>query len=307
MLIGANDQGPDAAQDNLIFDVTGPEFEQKVLHASMEAPVIVDFWAPWCGPCKQLGPVLEAAVMAAGGQVTMAKVNLDENQELAQALRIQSVPTVFAFFQGRPVDAFQGAKPESEVKAFVAQLVKLAKSSAPDAIDIPEALAMAAQALADEDFGAAQAIYAQVLSQDETNADAYAGLIRTYIAAGVNEQAQALIENAPPEIAKSSAFEAAKSALELAEASPSGSLEDLAIKVTRAPDDHEARFDLAMAEFTGGRKEEAIDNLIEIIRREREWEDEKARKQLLKFFEALGPSDPLSIKGRRKLSSVLFS
>ena len=296
---------PDA--NAVIFDVGAADFEERVLKASMEKPVIVDFWAPWCGPCKQLGPILEAAVTAAKGAVLMAKINLDDNQDLAAAMRIQSVPTVYAFFGGRPVDAFQGAVPESQVKAFVDKLVQIAKQAAPDAIDIPEALKAAAQALAQNELGAAQSIYAQVLAQDENNARAYGGLVRTIIAAGEIEQAAQLVANAPEPIAKDPSFAEVKTALELAQMKPQGSTAEFLKKLQADPNDHQARYDLALAQFTGGQKEEGVNSLLEIISRNRTWNEDEARKQLLKFFEALGPVDPLTIQSRKKLSSILFS
>jgi putative thioredoxin len=292
----------------VIFDVGAADFEERVLKASMEKPVIVDFWAPWCGPCKVLGPILEKAVSEAKGEVLMAKINMDENQELAQALRIQSIPTVYAFFGGRPVDAFQGALPETQVKAFVEKIVQIARQASPDAIDIPEALKAAAQALAEKDLQTAQGIYMQVFSQDEKNVQAFVGLVRTLIAAGELEQAAQWVQNAPAEIAKDPTFAEAKTALELAQAKPpSGAVDKIAAEVAKNPNDHQARFDLALAQFTSGLKEEGIESLLEIIRRKRDWNEGEARAQLLKFFEALGPVDPLTVTSRRKLSSLLFS
>lgn len=290
-----------------IFDVTTADFEERVLKASMEKPVIVDFWAPWCGPCKQLGPMLEKIVQAANGAVLMAKVNVDENQELGAALRVQSIPTVFAFFQGRPVDAFQGALPESQLKAFVDKLLQVAKQAAPDAIDIPAALKGAAQSIADGDLQTAQVIYMQVLEQDEKNVQAYVGLVRTFIAADQIEHAEEMVKNAPTEIANNANFSEAKTALELAKNKPTGATAELAAKVQKNPDDHQARFDLAAAEFANGQKEQAVENLLEIISRQRSWNEEAARLQLLKFFEAMGHADPLTIQGRKRLSSLLFS
>lgn len=298
---------PPPANDAVVFDVGTQDFENRVMRASLEMPVLVDFWAPWCGPCKQLGPVIEEAVRAAGGKVKLAKVNIDENPELAQALRVQSVPMVFGFIQGQPVNAFVGVKSKTEIVSFIDQLVKMAKGAQPDSIDVPQALTQAAEALAKGDLPAAQGIYMQVLAQDEANVQAYTGLIRAFIAGGHLDHAKEMISEAPPEIAKDPQFEAALTALELAENAPSGDLGGLAAKVQQKPDDHQARFDLAAGLFTAGKKEEAIDELVEIIRRNRGWEDEKARKQLLKFFDALGPADPLTLAGRRKLSSVLFS
>jgi putative thioredoxin len=289
-----------------VFDATTADFEDRVLRASLEKPVIVDFWAPWCGPCKQLGPILESAVNATNGAVLMAKVNIDENPELAQALRVQSIPTVYAFFQGRPVDAFQGAQPESTIKTFVQKLLTLAKQGAPDAIDIPAALKAAAQALAEGDLGAAQGIYAQILSQDEKNVAAFIGLIRVLIAGDQVKQAAAMIASAPPEISRSPLFGEARTALELAQTKTADSGK-LAKKLDKNPADHQLRLDLAVAQFAEGEREQAAENLLTIIRTEREWNDSAAKKQLLKFFEAMGASDPVTIAARKKLSSILFS
>ncbi len=298
---------PPAAPEGVVFDVNGEQFEKLVLAASMEKLVIVDFWAPWCGPCKQLGPLLEKAVTAANGDVLMAKVNIDENPELAAALRIQSVPTVYAFFQGKPVDAFQGAVPESQIINFVDKLVHIFRANGPDAIDIPEALKGAAQSIAEGDLETAEAVYVHILEQDPKNAAAYVGLVRLAITAGQIDRAGELMKTAPPEISKTAIFAEAKTALEFAQEKPAGSSDVLAKKVESNPEDHQSRFELAAEEFAVGRKEQAVDHLLEIIRRKRDWNEDAARKQLVRFFEAMGHADPLTVESRKKLSSILFS
>ncbi len=296
-----------ASESADMFDVGLADFEEKVIKGSLVKPVLVDFWAPWCGPCKQLMPVLEQAVREAKGSVVLAKVNIDENPELAQAMRVQSVPTVLAFFGGHPVTGFAGARPASEVKALIEQLMKVANQNQPEALDIPATLKLAAEALAQGDLSTAQGLYAQILDQDEKNIEAYAGLVRTFIAAGQIDQAEALIKSAPETIAKSPQFEPAKTALELAKITPAGSSKDLSEKLLHNPDDLQTRYDLAQVEFLQGRREQAINNLMEIVRRKRDWNEDSARLQLLKFFEAMGPADPLTAQGRKNLSRILFS
>ena len=305
---GNDNQGqPSSTPASVIFDVTAQDFQSKVMEASMSTPVIVDFWAPWCGPCKQLMPVLESAVNAAGGKILMAKVNLDENPELAQALQVQSVPTVFAFFQGQPVDAFMGVQPESAIQQFIEKLVTLSNSAQPDAIDIDESLKVAAQVLSEGDLQAAQGIYAQILQQDRMNAKAFVGMVRVFIAAGQIEQAEEFVNRAPEEIQKDSAFVEAKTALELAQGTPIDDFTELEKKVEAKPDDHQAKVDLADALFGAGQKEKACDLLLVSIAKDPKWNEGAARKWLLKFFEAMGNADPVTVEARRKLSSILFS
>jgi putative thioredoxin len=321
MLIGMGKKKQDAAaaaKDHTaapgpIFDVTVEDFETKVVTASMTIPVLVDFWAPWCGPCKQLTPVLEQAVKDAKGKVLLAKINIDDNPELAQALRVQSVPTVYAFFQGQPVTAFAGARPASEIKALIDQLTQLAgeaggMAAGVDLLDIPAALAQAAALLADNKLPEAQNLYIDILQQEENNAPAYAGLIRTMLASGNLEQAQAMVEDASEPVKADPVFAAARTALELAQKRPdSKALDALKQKLAADETDLQARFDLGAALFANGESEAAIDHMLEIVRRNRSWEEDKARLELLKFLEALGFADPIAAAGRRKLSSILFS
>lgn len=306
-----------AAPSGDVIDVDTDAFESAVLKESMTRPVVVDFWAPWCGPCKQLMPALESAVAATKGKVMLAKVNIDDNPELAQAWRIQSVPTVFVFFQGQPVTAFTGVKAQSELNMLMDQLCKMAAQAQPDAINIPESLSAAAQALTQGDIAGAQDLYLQILTQDEGNAHAYAGLVRCLIAAGELEQARGMLESPPDDIAGHDALNAAAKALDLATMSASaqadsGALQTLAERSAAHPDDHQIRFDYACALFAAGQRLEAFDQLIEIMRRDKAaatppWQEDKARLHLLSLFDALGPVDPDTVAGRRKLSTFLFS
>lgn len=305
---GASDipmAGIDASQ--IIFDVGTEDFEQRVMAASMQIPVIVDFWAPWCKPCKQLMPALEKVVMAAGGQVLLAKVNLDDHQQLATALRVQSVPTVFGFFQGQPIDAFTGVQPESKLLEFVQKLITAAKSSQPGAIDIPEALKTAASSLSQGDAQGAHGVYAQILQQDTLNAEAYVGMVRCFIEVKQIEQAEAMVQNAPPEIAKASIFEQAKTALQVAQIKPAGPIDELKSAIESDGNNHQAYIDLAWAQYADGQKQEATETLLRSIELDRDWGEEAARKELLMLFTAIGHSDPVTLKARRKLSSLLFS
>jgi putative thioredoxin len=254
-------------------------------------------------------PTLEAEVNAAQGDVLLAKVNIDDNPDLAQALRIQSVPTVMAFFQGQPVTGFTGARPASDIKNLIGQLVKLARSSMPDAIDVPAALTQAATLLADGALMDAQTLYAQVLQQDPNSAEAYVGIVRTMIAADALEEAEALIVQAPELIAKHPSFTAAKTALDIAKGAGEAvsRLKPLLHKVEADPADPQARFDLAQAQFAAGLRGEAIDNFLMMIKADRGWNNEAARLELLRCFEALGFADPLAVEGRKKLSRLLFS
>jgi putative thioredoxin len=286
-------------------------FAADVLEASREVPVIVDFWAPWCGPCKTLGPMLEAAVNAANGAVKMVKVNIDENPEIAQQLRIQSIPTVYAFKNGQPVDGFMGALPESQVKAFVAALAggegHAHDHGGPE--HTAEVLAVAAQALEAGDIATAAQAYGHVLQDDPGHPEAVAGLARAYLHGGDLERARTTLQMVRPDAAQDQAIRAVEAELQLrqAPAPQSGEVAALRAKVNANPQDHQARFDLANALDAAGDREGAVDQLLELVRRDRKWNEESARKQLVTLFEAMGPTDQRTLDGRRRLSSILFS
>lgn len=288
---------------DLVKDTTEATFMADVVEASREVPVIVDFWATWCGPCKTLGPQLEAAVIAAKGKVKMVKVDVDQNQRIASQLRVQSVPTVFAFWQGQPVDAFQGALPPSEIKAFIDKLAALAGDGG-----LAEALEAAEQMLAEGAVTDAAETFAAILEEEPENAAAYAGLVRCQIAVGDLDQADVLAQNAPTKIATTKEVEAVRAQIALArQAANAGPEAELRAAVEADPANQQARFDLAQALHASGKVEEAIDELLELFRRDREWNDGAARTQLLTIFDALKPQDPAVLKGRRRLSSMIFA
>ena len=295
------------ADADLIKDTTEATFMADVVDASQTVPVIVDFWAPWCGPCKTLGPMLEDAVRAAKGAVKMVKVNVDEAQNIAGQLQIQSIPTVYAFFKGQPVDGFQGALPQSEIKAFVDRVVKAGGGEAPGDT-LADAVAAAEEMLAEGAATDAEQTFAAILEEDPMNAPAYGGMVRSHIAMGALDQAEALLNGAPIEISKAPELEAAHAQLQLAhQAADAGPVAELTEKVEANPDDHQARFDLAQALYAHDNAEAAVEHLLELFRRDREWNEGAAKTQLFTIFEALKPNDPVVLNGRRKLSSMIFA
>ena len=288
---------------DLIKDSSTEGFPTDVIEASKSALVLVDFWASWCGPCRTLGPVLEKVVKAYGGKVKLVKIDTDAHQALAGQLRIQSLPTVYAFKDGKPLDGFMGALPESQVRAFIDRLL------GDDAGDgLQAVMEQAEAAMAGGDLQGAAEIYAAVLQEDQLNPEALAGLAQCYLKSGDADRAEQTIALVPPEKRNVAAVAAVQAALELSKKTDdAGDAAALEAQLAANPDDHQARFDLAIALAGKGFKAEAVDHLIDIVRRQRAWNEEAARKQLVQFFEAWGPTDPATQDGRRKLSSVLFS
>ena len=292
---------------DLIKDTSEAEFMADVVQASQDIPVIVDFWAPWCGPCKTLGPMLEDAVKAAKGAVRMVKVNVDEAQMIAGQLQIQSIPTVYAFHKGQPIDGFQGALPGSEIKAFVDRVVTAAGGEAPGE-QLDAAIQAAEEMLTEGAAVDAAQTFAAILEEDPRNAAAYAGLVRAHIAMDDLDQAEAILNGAPAEISQAPELEVAHAQIELArQAAEAGPVADLKAAVDANPDDNQARFDLAQALHGSGQVAEAVDQLLELFRRDADWNDGAAKAQLFTVFDALKPNDPVVLNGRRKLSSMIFA
>ena len=290
----------------LIKDVSEATFMQDVVEASKEKPVIVDFWAPWCGPCKTLGPQLEEAVNGANGAVTMAKVNIDENQMIAGQMQVQSIPTVFAFFNGQPVDGFQGAISASEIKAFVDRVVAANGGEAESGLD--SAVLSAEQMFEEGDIESALETFSAILQEDTNNLKSYIGLIKCHLALGDLDQAEAILNGIPAEISQSPEVEPIHAQIQLAkQALDAGPINDLQQLVEKNPNDHEARFKLAQALHGSGQVEDAVDQLLELFKRDKEWNDEAAKSQLFVIFEALEPNNPIVLNGRRKLSSLIFA
>jgi putative thioredoxin len=299
-------QTPAPSADGLVNDVTEASFMADVVEASQTIPVIVDFWAPWCGPCKTLGPQLEKAVIAAKGAVKMAKVNVDENQGIAGQLRVQSIPTVYAFWQGQPIDGFQGAVAESEIKAFVDRVVAAGGGAADGGLD--DAVEAAEEMLTDGQAEDAAQTFQAILGEEPAHAGAYGGLVRALIALDNLDEAEATLNGAPAEIAETPELEAAFAQLELAkQAQNAGPLGDLQAALEADPNDHQARLDYAQALYAGGQAEAAVDELLDLFGRDKEWNDGAAKAQLFTIFDALKPNDPIVLNGRRKLSSMIFA
>jgi putative thioredoxin len=296
-------QNGGAMTADVVKETTTQSFMKDVIEESKRQPVLVDFWAPWCGPCKQLTPILEKTVKAAKGKVKLATMNIDEHPAIPGQMGIQSIPAVIAFSNGQPVDGFMGALPESQVVAFLERLTK-GKISGED----QDLLKTADEALANGDAAGAADIYAQLLAEDSNNISALAWLARSYVETGNIEQAKKTLAMVPEAKSNDASVTAARAAIELAEKAKSvGPLDELQAKVTADPLDHQSRFDLATALNAAGRREEAANNLLEIVRRDRKWNDDGARKQLVQFFEAWGFADPAAVEGRKRLSSILFS
>jgi len=292
-----------AVADSVIKDTTTQTFVKDVIEESKRQPVLVDFWAEWCGPCKQLGPILEKVVRAAKGKIKLVKMDIDKHPQIPGQLGVQSIPAVFAFVNGQPVDGFLGALPEGQVTAFIERVTK-------DRIggEEKDQLKAADAALAANDPAGAAGLYAEVLAQDNANVAALAGLARSYVQTGALEQAKQTLAMVPEAKRNDAAVAAARAALEVAEqANAVGPIAELEQKVTANPLDHQARFDLALALTGHGRRPEAVDHLIEIVRRDRKWNDDGGRKQLVQFFEAWGPTDEATVDGRKRLSSILFA
>lgn len=294
------------AADDLIQDVSEANFMEAVVDASQTTPVIVDFWAPWCGPCKTLGPALEAAVLEAKGAVKMAKVNVDENQMIAGQMRVQSIPTVYAFYQGQPIDGFQGALPGSEIKAFVERVIEVAGGSVDGGLD--DAIEAAEQMLNEGAAADAVETFAAILGEDSMSAPAYSGLARAYMAIEDLDQAEAVLNGVPVEISQAPEIDAAHAQLALArQAADAGPLGELLAAVEANENDHQARFDYAKALHAAGQVDEAVDQLLQLFRRDREWNDGAAKTQLFTIFDALKANDPIVLNGRRRLSSMIFA
>jgi putative thioredoxin len=302
MLLNQGQAAPPEPGGDLVSDTTTKTFMKDVIEESRKRPVLVDFWAPWCGPCKTLGPVLEKAVRAAKGKVKLVKMNIDEHPQISSQLGIQSIPTVFAFVNGQPVDGFMGALPDGQVTAFIERLTGKVEGGPADSLKLAE------EARAAGDAAKAAELFAQVLAEEPENVRALSGLARSHLDAGNPAAARQTLGLIPKNKENDAAVAAVRAALDLSErAAAVGDLSELETKVAANALDYQARFDLAVALNANGKREAALDHLLEIVRRSRTWNDDAARKQLVQFFEAWGPTDELTIEGRRRLSSLLFA
>ena len=291
--------------DALVADTTTQTFVKDVIEESKRQPVLVDFWAPWCGPCKQLTPILEKVVRAAKGKVKLVKMNIDDHPAIPGQMGIQSIPAVIAFSNGQPVDGFMGALPESQVAGFIERLLKEPLEAGDDNA---EALKNAEAALAQGDASGAASLYAQVLAKEPDNVAALAGLARSYVQTGTLDQAKQTLALVPEAKRNDAAVAAVRAALDLAEqAKAVGPVGELEQKVAANPADHQARFDLAVALNAKGQRQDAAEHLLSIVKRDRKWNDDAARKQLVQFFDAWGAADPATVEGRKRLSSILFA
>jgi putative thioredoxin len=298
-----NAGGAAAAPEGLIKETTTQSFMKDVVEESKRQPVLIDFWAPWCGPCKQLTPILEKAVKAAKGKVKLVKMNIDDHPAIPGQMGIQSIPAVIAFVNGQPSDGFMGAQSEGQVNAFLERLTKGAVAG-----ETKDLLAEADAALAAGNVEHAAAVYSDILTEDKTNIAALAGLARTLVAANQIEKAKQVLAQVPEAKRNDAAVAAAQAAIDIAEqASSVGPIGELEQKVAADPRDHQARFDLAVALNAGGKRAEAVEHLMEIVKRDRKWNEDGARKQLVQFFEAWGPTDEATVNGRKRLSSILFA
>ena len=293
----------DAGGGDFVKDTTSSGFAKDVVEASRTVPILANFWAPWCGPCKQLTPVLEKVVKSYGGRVRLVKINIDENQAIAAELRVQSVPTVYAFFDGQPLDGFTGAQTESFIKAFIERLL-----GGDEEANIAAVLATGEELLEQGDLQGGAEVFATILQEDRENAEALAGLAQCYLKSGDMGRARQTIGLVPPEKRSIAAVHSVQAALDLADkAGNAGDLDTLHHKVVGDPLDHQSRFDLAIGLAAFGDKRQALEHLLELVRRDRKWDEEAGRKQLLQLFDAWGPKEPLVVEGRRRLSSLLFS
>jgi putative thioredoxin len=297
------EQGSAAAPD-LIKETTTQTFVKDVIEESKRQPVLIDFWAPWCGPCRQLTPMLEKAVRAANGKVKLVKMNIDEHPAIPGQMGIQSIPAVIAFVNGQPADGFMGAVPESQITAFIGKLT----AGVPGEPNIAEIIKEAEAVLAEGDATTAAQIFAEVLAADATNIPALAGLAKCYLVTGAIEKAKQTLAMVPESKRNDAAVSAVQASIDLSEqAKALGPVAELEQKVAANPLDHQARFDLATALNANGKRSEAIQQLLEIVKRDRKWNDDGARKQLVQFFEAWGPTDEATVEGRKRLSTILFS